>query len=123
MDAGKQKQPYTGEGREILTLGFDKLVKFHISVQQYSAPQGGFVPIERWVNAVAFKNAGTGFVTVMGDPLQPGETKSIGGNNFEVWDEKHCTFNFTNPNAVPGVVNLLIVTQKFYVEITRASSV
>jgi hypothetical protein len=118
----QQKQPYTGEGKEVLTLGFDKLVKYHIVVTQYSSGPG-YVPIERWVNAVVFKNAGTGFVTVMGDPLQPGETKSIGGNNFEVWDEKHCSFNFTNPNAVPNVVNLLIVTQKYYVEITRASSV
>jgi hypothetical protein len=116
----KGREPYTGEGKQIL-LGFENLVKFHIYVQQYT--QQGIVPIERWVNAVSFKNAGNIFCTVMGDPLQPGETKSVGGNSFEVWDEKHCTIFFTNPNGVASPNPLLIVTQKFYVEITRASNV
>lgn len=113
------KQPtYTNEGQDTVEFRFNHFVKFHVYTQQYSV--GAIIPIERWVNAVSIKNAGTSILVLMGDPLQPGETKSIGGNSFEVWDEKHMDINFQNTGAQ---INLAIVTQKFYVDIARASNV
>jgi hypothetical protein len=116
----KPQPVFTNEGKE---QGFNSMMvrTFRIYTQTYT--QNGYVPVERWVNAVSIKNAGTGFVTVMGDPLQPGETKSIGGNAMEIYSEKHMDIQFTNPNAVPAVVNKCIVTQKFYVDMVPASTV
>jgi hypothetical protein len=112
---------YTNEGREEPGINDQQFLTYRIVTQSYS--QQGYVPVERWVNGISLKNAGTGFVVVMGDPMQPGETKSIGGNKGEVYDEKHLDIQFTNPNAVLNPVNLLIVTQKFYVNIKKASTV
>jgi hypothetical protein len=111
----------TNEGKEILDIGFKAFVRFHVYTQPYSV--NTIVPVERWVNACSIKNAGTNVLVCMGDPLQPGETKSIGGNAFEIWEERHMDLVFTNPNAVVNPVSLAIVTQKFYVDISRAADV
>lgn len=121
MAFNKPEVPGINEGAEVPRYKFDAFVRFHVYTQQYS--NNLIIPVERWVNAVAIKNAGNTILTVMGDPLQPGETKSIGGNAFEIWDEKHFDIAFTNPNAVPVPVNLAVVTQKFYTDIAKASSV
>ncbi len=107
----------TNEGNGAVRYKFDHFVKFHVYTQQFSV--NTIVPVERWVNAVSVKNAGTGIVSFMGDPLQPLETKSIGGNAFEIWDEKHMDISF----APGATTNLVIVTQKFYVDIVKASTV
>ena len=113
-----RQQPSVNEGADVVEFKFNHFVKFHVYTQQYT--QNGIIPVERWVNAVSVKNAGTSVLTFMGDPLQPGETKSIGGNSFEIWDEKHMDIQFT-PGAL--LVNLAVITQKFYVDIAKASSV
>jgi hypothetical protein len=116
----KRNQPvYTNEGNEAAVFKFNHFVKFHVYTQQYAI--AAIVAVERWVNAVSVKNAGTCVLNFMGDPLQPGETKSIGGNSFEIWDEKHMDINFVNPGGL--LIQLAIVTQKFYVDIAAASSV
>lgn len=121
MPDRRPQPPRTNEGEEILDIGFSSFVRFRIYTQPYSV--NTIVPVERWVNAVSIKNAGTGLLTCMGDPLQPGETKSIGGNAFEIWSEKHLDLVFSNPNLLPTPIFLAIVTQKYYVDISRASSV
>lgn len=115
----KPQRIITDEGKGIVQYEFDHFVKFHVYTQQYTVAQ--IVPVERWVNAVSVKNAGTAVVNFMGDPMQPGETKSIGGNAFEIWDEKHMDINFVNPGGL--LTQLVIVTQKFYVGIENASRV
>jgi hypothetical protein len=110
--------PSTEEGAELLKFDYRFLVKFHVYTQQYTT--GQIVPVERWVNAVSCKNAGTAILNFMGDPLQPGETKSIGGNAMEVWDEKHMDISFTNTGLQ---TQLAVITQKWYVGITKASLV
>jgi ABC-type uncharacterized transport system substrate-binding protein len=117
----KYSPPYANEGNELAEFKFNHFVKFHVYTQQYSTNQ--IVPVERWVNALSMKNAGTSVLVFMGDPLQPGETKSIGGNSFEIWDEKHMDIQFTNPSALPTPVNLAICTQKYYVDIARPENV
>jgi hypothetical protein len=119
----KPQPVYTNEGRDVLSIKTSRFLTFRIVTQSYSQAGGFYVPVERWVNAISLKNAGTGFVVVMGDPLQPGETKSIGGNAYEIYNEKHLDCVFTNPNAVVNPVNLLVVTQKFYVDVAEASTV
>jgi hypothetical protein len=115
------KPVHTNEGSDTVEFRFNHFIKFHVYTQQYSSNQ--LIPVERWVNAVSCKNAGTSVLVFMGDPLQPGETKSIGGNSFEVWDEKHMDIQFTNPTALPTPINLAVVTQKFFVDIAKASLV
>lgn len=111
----------TNEGRDSVEFRFNHFIKFHVYTQQYSI--NTLIPVERWVNAVSCKNAGNTVLTFMGDPLQAGETKSIGGNSFEVWDEKHMDIQFSNPGGVLTPVNLCVITQKFYVDIAKASLV
>jgi hypothetical protein len=116
---GKPEMTVTNEGGGLVEYKFNHFVKFHVYTQQYTTAQ--IVPVERWVNAVSVKNAGTSVLNFMGDPLQPGETKSIGGNAFEIWDEKHMDINFINPGGL--LTQLAVITQKFYVGIENASRV
>jgi hypothetical protein len=115
---GAKKPGITNEGNEAAEFRFNHFVKFHVYTQEYQNSQ--IVPVERWVNAVSVKNAGTSVLVFMGDPMQPGETKSIGGNSFEIWDEKHMDIQFQNTGIQ---INLAVITQKFYVDIARASNV
>jgi hypothetical protein len=114
----KPQKVVTDEGAGIIEYRFNHFVKFHVYTQEYT--NATIVPVERWVNAVSVKNAGTAVLLFMGDPLQPGETKSIGGNAFEIWDEKHMDINFQNTGLQ---TQLAIITQKFYVGIENASRV
>jgi len=86
----------------------DKFVRMGWYTQPYT--QNVIVPIERSVNAISIKNAGTGVVTVQGDPLQPGDTISIGGHPYGVLEEKHLNLVF----AAGAVTNLVIVRQFFF---------
>jgi hypothetical protein len=87
-----------------------KLITFRISVMNYST--GCTVTVQRFVNAISFINDGTTTVNVMGEPIAPGQSKSIGGNLYEVFDEKNLTVQF-----VGAGVNSLWVTQKYYVDL------
>jgi hypothetical protein len=65
--------------------------------------------ISETCNGWTVKNAGTSVVEVKGDPLQPGESKSVGGNYGEIFVGR-VDLLFTGAGT-----NLAIYTEKFYV--------
>src|ERR1700719_5362979 len=90
----------------------ESLLRFNTSVQQYSGPQQ--VIIAENLNAIAVKNEGTTMVIFQFDTLQPGESKSIGGNEGEIYDAR-IDISFLVPTPAPAVItNLAVVSQKFY---------
>jgi hypothetical protein len=88
------------------------LLGYNTSVQTYKRAKQ--VVIDRLCNGVVIKNAGNTLVVIQSDTLQPGESKSIGGNSGEVFIGR-VDINFQLPAVIPvPVVNLVQVTQKFY---------
>jgi hypothetical protein len=90
----------------------DTLLRFNTSVQQYQGPKQ--VVIASYLNAISVKNEGTTLVIFQGDTLQPGESKSIGGNFGEIYDSRIDIFFQTQVPAPAVINNLAVVTQKFY---------
>jgi hypothetical protein len=96
------------------TTFFKNLIEYNVVTQEYSLPQQ--VVLDRYCNGLVIKNAGNTLVIIMGDTLQPGESKSIGGNYGEVYRAR-TDINFLPPPVPPLVTqNLAVVTQKFYLE-------
>jgi hypothetical protein len=87
-----------------------KFYGYNISVQEYN--KSGKVTPAYPLNAWTVRNIGTNPVQVNGDPLQPGDSKSVGGNFGEIYIG-YIQLNF-GTGAQSG--NLVIVTQKFYAE-------
>jgi hypothetical protein len=83
---------------------------YNISVTTYT--KSGNVTPAGPLNAWTVKNNGTNPVEVNGDPLDPGESKSVGGNYGEVYIGM-IKLNF-GTGAAAG--NNAEVTQKFYCE-------
>jgi hypothetical protein len=81
---------------------------FDTSLQDYSVEQN--ITLDKACNLLLVKNAGTSVLLFDLDPLQPGESKVIGGNRNEVLVGRHQV-SFRGAG-----VNLAIVTQKYYVE-------
>ncbi len=96
--------------REQIKVGIS-LITFRVSVQNFST--NCTVTVQRFVNAISFINDGTSTVNVMGEPILPGQSKSIGGNAFEIFDEKNLTVQFLGT----GLVNSIWITQKYYVDL------
>lgn len=88
------------------------LLRFNTSIQQYQGPQQ--VVVAEYLNAISVKNEGTTLVKFQGDTLQPGESKSIGGNYCEVYDARVDISFITQTPAPPVITNLAVITQKFY---------
>lgn len=67
------------------------------------------------VNGVSVHNTGNTIVLCNEDPLQPGESKTIGGNWGEIFTGR-IFIRFILPTPAPAVpVNQATVTSKFYV--------
>lgn len=80
--------------------------------QSYAALQS--VVMERLCNGFTVNNAGNTIVYVNGDPLQPGSSKTVGGNEGEVYKGR-CDLQFVTPSPAPStIINLAVVTQKYY---------
>lgn len=91
-------------------------LNYNIAIQTYGVATR--VPVEQTCNAITVKNAGTTILVFNGDPLQPGESKSVGGNYGEIYMGR-CDLQFVTQNPPPGTItNFAVVTQKFYVDST-----
>lgn len=75
----------------------------------------GMVQLVPNVNGVAVHNAGNTIVLFNEDPLQPGESKTFGGNWGEIFTGR-IFIRFILPTPAPAIPNnLAYVTSKFYV--------
>jgi hypothetical protein len=87
----------------------EKLLQYNVSVQEYDRSQS--VPKEPLCNGFIVRNVGTSGMTINGDALATGESKTVGGNRGEVYVGR-IDISFDNAGT-----NLCIVTQKFYLNI------
>lgn len=90
---------------------------YDIVTQIYQAPQK--IDIDRECNSINVKNAGTTLVFVDQNPLVPGESLAIGGNENEVLYGRHEVTFGPNPNIVAFPLpqfNLAVIVQKFFIE-------
>lgn len=94
----------------------EKLLYFETTVQTYTRVQK--INIPRLCNAVTVKNTGNIICVFDLDPLQPGESKSIGGNRGEVTIGRHdVDFTTQGMTVVPPVQNpSCVVTLKYYIK-------
>jgi len=78
----------------------------------YSMPQQ--VQWQRWLNGFFVHNTGTTLVIFGGDVIQPGDSKSFGGNWAELY-EGRLDFSFQTQTPPPATItNQVRITQKFY---------
>jgi hypothetical protein len=92
--------------------GKRKMVFYNTTTQEYTALRS--VVVDKRCNGFTVNNAGTTIVTVNGEPLQPGDTKTVGGNEGEVYVGR-IDLAFYTPTPAPSIiVNSAWVTQKFY---------
>lgn len=78
--------------------------------------KNGKVNIDRRCNGYVIKNTGNTLLTVDGEGIQPGGSKSVGGNYGEIFIGIVNLF-FTGPSLIPAqpvANNACIVTQKVY---------
>ncbi len=95
----------------------EKFLEYNTNCQPYQIDT--IIPQDRFCNGMTFINRGNTIAVIQGDPLNPGESKSIGGNRGEIYKGR-IDLNFQLPAIVPPVpANLLIVTQKFYVNLDK----
>lgn len=79
------------------------------------------VPVVENCNGITIINVGTTICTVNGEQIQPGNSKSIGGNEMEIYKGRcDIAFMTLDKGIVPAaqttpVINCCYVTQKFYV--------
>ena len=96
----------------MVKLPFPFVLYYDIATRQISIP--GLVQLVDNLNQVAIHNAGNTIVLVNDDPLQPGESKSWGGNWGEIFTGR-VFLQFVMPVPAPPIPNnAAFVTQKFY---------
>ena len=97
--------------------GEAKTVKYNTSTQEYVRLNS--VVVQRGCNAVSVKNAGTTMVFWNGEPLVPGESKSVGGNEGEEYVGRiDLTFGAAAVPPATVATPSVWVTQKFYTDKT-----
>lgn len=80
----------------------------------YSTQQ--FVVFDRQCNAWTIKNAGNTLLNFDEEVLLPGESKSVGGNEGEIYSGGRKRIYFTVPSPAPATIsNIAWLTQKIYV--------
>jgi hypothetical protein len=85
---------------------------YNTTTQEYRALRS--VNVDKRCNGFSVNNAGTTIVTVNGEPLQPGQSKTVGGNEDEIYVGR-IDLAFIIPSPAPStIVNSAWVTQKFY---------
>jgi hypothetical protein len=88
---------------------------FDISSLQYAVQSK--INIQPLCNAVTVKNNGNIICLLDSEPILPGESKSFGGNENEVFSGRHeISFTTVGMTVVPPVeIPSAWVTQKFYI--------
>lgn len=94
--------------------GAKRAMMYNTSTQEYTLQRS--VVVGKLCNGFSVKNAGTTILVLNGEPLQPGEAKTVGGNEGEVYVGRiDITFQIQTPAPTP-ITNSAWVTQKFYEE-------
>lgn len=90
----------------------EKILDYNTSTLSYA--KNTMVPVNANCNGFTVANAGNTIVTLNGEPIQPGSTKSTGGNRKERYKGRIdlAFYPAVPPAAIP--VNQAWVTQKFY---------
>jgi hypothetical protein len=84
----------------------------------YGAPQK--IDFDIRTNGFVIKNGGNTILIVDDEQLQPGESKSIGGNKGEIFiGRKDISFTVQAGNLTPTFI--CVVTVKYYVKIDAQS--
>lgn len=95
---------------------------YNTTTQGYSAPVQKIV-IDRKCNTITVRNAGNSLVIYDDEIIQPGQSKTIGGNQDEIFiGRKDLAFQPTTNQPIPQPqplprVDFAYVTQKFYIEL------
>jgi len=95
----------------------EKILHYNIVPTQYE--KNTSVTVDKQCNGFVAKNTGNTLMNIMGEYLQPGESKSIGGNRAEIFIGKVDIF-FTGPSLIPAqptAVTACVVTQKVYTDL------
>lgn len=76
----------------------------------------GNITLDRWSNGLTIKNTGNSVLLFNQDPLQPGQSKAIGGNYGELLTGRYAVAFAPIASPPPGYVqsNGGIVTEKYY---------
>lgn len=89
-------------------------IKYATRENTYTQPQN--ILLDRYSNGITVKNIGNSICFFNSDPLQPGESKGIGGNYLEILDGRYRVYFQTPAVVPPGYVQVdsALVTEKFY---------
>lgn len=76
------------------------------------------ITLDRLSNGLTVKNGGNSVLIFDDDPLQPTESKGIGGNRAEILVGRYRLYFEPIASPPPGYVqnDLAIVTEKYYME-------
>ena len=93
----------------------ERLYYFDTTPYTYTKPQK--INIPSLCNAISIKNTGNIICVVDEEPIQPGESKSIGGNRGEILYGRHdISFTTAGMDIVPPTqLPQAFVTAKFYI--------
>lgn len=93
----------------------EKLLIYNTDVQTYQAAVNA--PIDPYTNSLTVKNTGTTLCIFQSDTLQPGESKSYGGNRGEVFRGR-LDLRFQTQAVPPAIItNEATVTLKVYLNV------
>ena len=96
-------------------LNSENWLYYNTVTQQYV--QAAKITVQYKCNAITVKNLGTTLVIFDDEVLQPGQSKSFGGNRKEVFvGRKDLAFQTQTPPPTT-IINLAVITQKYYMDI------
>jgi hypothetical protein len=99
----------------------EQLLYFDTSVLQYAVPAK--INLDLLCNAIVVNNTGNIICLIDDEPLQPGDSKTIGGNRGEILTGRHeIGFTTVGMAVVPSpIIQSAFVTQKFYINPPKGS--
>jgi hypothetical protein len=92
----------------------EPVLYYDVHTDIYGAPQK--INIDEFCNGMVIKNSGTTLLIVDGETLNPGESKSFGGNRMEILVGRHELSFQTQVPPPATIINQAVVTSKVYVK-------
>jgi hypothetical protein len=90
-----------------------KLLIYNTNTFTFAA--GVNAPLDPYCNGIIVENLGTSILVFQGDPIQPGNSKTIGGNYGEIYVGR-IDILFINTGLQ---INNAFITQKYYMSDAR----